>query len=89
MQKFLSRTLNGLITVTAIILLMLHIFLLGDEDHRRFFDPKGVGCAVVFLKVRGFMEVVKDGLNGSWIREGGPLSLMEAQTGRNLPYLFS
>lgn len=89
MQKFLARAFDGLIAVAAIVLLMLHILLLGDEDHRRFLDPEGVGSAVVLLEMRGFVEVVEDGLDGGWVREGGPLSLMEAQTGRNLPYLFS
>ena len=89
MQKLLPRTLDGLIAVASVVLLMLHVFLLCDEDHGRFLHPEGVSRAVVLLEVRGFVEIVEDGLDGGWVRQGGPLSLMEAQTGRNLPYLFS
>lgn len=75
--------------MAAIVLLMLHIFLLSDEDHWCLFYPESVCSAVVLLEVGSIVEVVEDGLDGGWIGEGAPLSLIDAQTGRNLPYLFS
>jgi hypothetical protein len=50
--------------MAALEMLILNVFLLGNEDHGRLLNSKGIGNSVVFLKMGSVVEIVVDRLDG-------------------------
>ena len=75
--------------MTPLKMLIFNIFLLGDEDNGNLLNSIGISNSIVLFEMRSIVQIVKDVLDGSCMREQLPLSEIDEQMGMNLPYLFS
>ena len=75
--------------MASLEMLIFNIFLLGDENHGNLLNSIGISNSIVLFEMRSIVQIVKDVLDGSCMREEIPLSEIDEQMGMNLPYLFS
>ena len=63
MEKLIPRPLNGLVAVGSIEMLVLDIFFLSDEDYGNLFNAVRICNSVIFVEVRGIVQIVENVLD--------------------------